>query len=246
MESNGNYQSAADHPSDEAAEEAVLVPPAKLQKKRTRATRVSASITPGDCAAPSTSTPTSGSTSAAVLPPVARRRTASMGSAFTHTPGFSFEAPNGVTTRTVAAICALAMRGFGQGYSIYPEPIAEGGLLIATWPGKQGNAYKSVRFHVRSVLGRWPDIRGGLDTYEEWRRSEPAVIWSGPQKGDRSPQCAHSTYLKAMHGAPCWTKGEVHKIAEAFESVGLIVQKQSLRKLTAKALVDHGELGDPV
>lgn len=168
-------------------------------------------------------------------------------------PGFSSEVP--ITTGTIVRLVEALQRHFGPGYEFRPEPITEGGIQMTAWPGKHDpSAYKTVRFHVESNCkghGSWPWIDEG--TWREWCENVhlglETPIWylssaANMQRGKKKKRASKliiDTFLKAFHGAPCWTPESIGLLINAMEAVGLTRRRSRLPK--KKDLKTIGDLG---
>jgi hypothetical protein len=93
----------------------------------------------------------------------------------------------------------------GSDYVLEPEAITEGGCSFVSWPGKQPGQYKCVRFSF--AVGKWPWITNGEAKEEDMDRQ------LGPDTRNRL-----GTYLKALYGAPAFTRAEVVAVAEALHA----------------------------
>lgn len=158
---------------------------------------------------------------------------------FTYCNGPAFVADKGllITTNTIVGLIDALTEQFGEGYTFVPEAIVEGGIQMTSWPDKEPDVgYKTFRFHIQR-RERWPWI--GPDTLAEWRApGHEQTIWSPPPGSDRTK---FHIFLKAFHGAPCWTRECMTKVIAAFQSVGIAHVKSSVP--TNKAMREVGELG---
>jgi hypothetical protein len=100
------------------------------------------------------------------------------------------------TTRDIVDLIHLLEKPgvFSVPYKFYPEPITEGGLVL-DWPDRTDGQYKSLRFYFN---GHWPVIN--CTTRWDWEDSPPITLRDKEEFG---------TFIKAFHGAPCWTKDEL-------------------------------------
>lgn len=147
------------------------------------------------------------------------------------------------TTTDAAALCDDLSRTFGPGYVFAPEAICEGGIEMRGWPGKMPGQYKTFRFGASSNFGKWPWIVPG--TLEQWRHSPPAVVFRHLERRDAMSRTGRSTsilplFLKAFHGAPCWTEEELRLVRGCFERLGFRTQNRPRGKLA-----EQGSLGKP-
>lgn len=126
-----------------------------------------------------------------------------------YTSGFSLHFPPRAerlaSFRRIRLACAEANERLGSDYVLEPEAIVEGGVNFAVWPGKQPGQYKCVRifFHV----GKWPWIKNGEADEEDMNRK------LGPDERNRL-----DTKLKALYGAPAFSRAEVVAVAEALQA----------------------------
>jgi len=175
-------------------------------------------------------------------------------SCYTLTPGFVLKYDvdyQYITTHLIVRVCTQLEKSFGEGYSFVPEAITEGGILMLSWPGCTKGQYKSIRFHRYRGTGSWPWLAHASDLIKNrhsWATKDAVIIWSadtGPYaNGRKSQRLVLQTYLKAMYGAPCWTKAEVRKLADAFESEGFTCTRvKSVKQL--KKVDPHGRLTTP-
>lgn len=142
----------------------------------------------------------------------------------THCDGPTFFSHrDGLTTRDVVDLCRDLSLTFGRGYAFCPEPITEGGILMERWPEKKPNDYKSIRFHPRGKdqNDRWPRIE--KDTLKNWNTGPNKMIFRSklPPEPSSKKTCELyiDTFLKALHGAPVWTRDEVSKLSTCFEAL---------------------------
>jgi len=135
------------------------------------------------------------------------------------------------TTNDVVRLCDELTASFGPGHVFDPEAITEGGIIMRAWPGKARGQYKTFRFSLRGTPVLWPLIDEG--TLDRWRLLPPKVVYS---KG------LQPLFLKAFHGAPCWTTEELRILRGCFERIGFRVRG---RPRGSGRLVQVGELGDP-
>ncbi len=155
---------------------------------------------------------------------------------YTNCSGPLFSSPSPITTKTIVDfIDALAQR-FGDGYVFELEQITEGGIQMTSWPEKKdlANALKTLRFELGC---KGPVIKS--DTLERWRNEPSIAIWTAK----RDEKLKGAIGLKAMQGAPCWTKREVSLIMDALNTVGFKCLKSSMP--TNEDMKSFGELGDP-
>ena len=167
----------------------------------------------------------------------------------TYTDGPKLKCDNVITTHTIIELIGLLRLEFGPNYDFAPESITEGGIIMTNWPGKiEGRypderqpPYKSLRFRLHDY-GDWPSVKN----FHEWSDNEPKIIWSqhmkirscGHHSKDDICMCVGpafrlkrgqfkwgsmkgTTFLKAFHGAPAWSRGEIHAFKRALVSVGM-------------------------
>ena len=123
--------------------------------------------------------------------------------------GFELRFPTGASRlasfRDIQEACAKANERLGSGYVLEPEAITEGGFSFVSWPGKQPGQYKCVRFYF--AVGKWPSITNGEAAEKDMDRQ------LGPDTRNRL-----DTHLKALYGAPAFTRAEVVAVAEALHA----------------------------
>lgn len=127
--------------------------------------------------------------------------------------------------KDIALLCKDLEQAFGDGYKFEPERICEGGILMKSWPGKTEGMYKTMRIAFKNE-GRWPWIKSN-DPIEEFLSGEKMLY---PSKKEVS------TFLKAFHNAPPWTREELEIFARCLLQNGLKVKgkypsKKSLREI---------------
>jgi hypothetical protein len=106
---------------------------------------------------------------------------------------------------------ALEARPEFAGIKFTPERITEGGLYF-NFADKPPGWYKTVRFH--NIIWSWIDE----DAIEKWEHSDQVLIAKG---------YVIETTLKAMGGAPAFSKEELAALGEVFNQHGLVkTQKQ--------------------
>jgi hypothetical protein len=155
--------------------------------------------------------------------------------AFTYTGGFRIKTPSDITSKMMVLIIDQLHVTFGPGYSFAPEAISEGGILFADWPGRQEGEYKTLRIQLFESGSAWPYISD--TTLTEWRAGLETIIF---RKGCNK-YLQGGTFLKAFHGAPCWTIAELRSFRDAFAHAGITC----LEKLpTEKSLCAVGGLGN--
>lgn len=91
------------------------------------------------------------------------------------------------------------------GVLVVPEPITEGGLLV-----KCGIGYKSARIH--SKTGVWPSIPNGLEVLDS-----ESIIYPDLTGG--------YTFLKALDGAPAWSRSEIADLENVWNCCTVVNQK---------------------
>lgn len=84
--------------------------------------------------------------------------------------------------------------------------------------------YKALRFELNND-GDWPQIQA--TSLQQWRDGPEETIWPVGRTGKRNG----GTFLKAFHGAPCWTVEEVENFRDAFQSYGVTLSNSKLRKV---------------
>ena len=121
-------------------------------------------------------------------------------------------------------------------YLFEPEKINEGGIKMKNWPKKKKGEYKTFRFWKYYGNGNWPWLYDD-DILDKWSNSEDKIIFDVVYK----PRELYKTkkhwldsydknekillihlFLKAFHGAPCWTYDELNKIEKCFKKIGFI------------------------
>lgn len=168
-----------------------------------------------------------------------RQRTKSEGP-YTCCDGPRFSCSFPITTKTIVDLVHALRKRFGEGYEFGLESITEGGIQMTSWPGKEeGHVYalKTMRFQM--AQDNWPRVEE--HTLKSWEKSEPFVLWSSQKK---SGSLKGALYLKAFHGAPCWTSESVAHIVEAFQSIGFKCVKSGIPK--KNKLAQYGNLGGTV
>jgi hypothetical protein len=155
--------------------------------------------------------------------------------AFTCTEGFRIKTPSDITSKMMVSIIDQLHVTFGPGYSFAPEAISEGGILFTDWPGRQEGEYKTLRIQLFKSAIAWPYISD--TTLTEWRAGLETIIFL---KGFNK-YLEGRTFLKAFHGAPCWTLAELRSFRDAFLRAGI----SCLKKLPSeKSLNSTGRLGN--
>ncbi len=140
----------------------------------------------------------------------------------TYCRGLQCKFTKNITKKEYIEICEELNVGFaekfGGSYSFQPESITEGGLVMVQFPSKDGRMYKTMRHRLvyNNRLGMrtcisWPWI-GGDETIEAWKLDESVLIPSGTES---------DTFLKAFHGAPCWSIAELILVREVFLKHGI-------------------------
>jgi len=149
---------------------------------------------------------------------------------YTYTPGPTFKL-NGPVTAVQVANVIDDLNYLMPGCNFAPEAICEGGI---SWPVQRQGPYKTFRFD--SCMGDWPwlshpDLNGSL------RECDDQVVF------DDFRSKSFDTFLKAFHGAPCWTLKELRVFVVAIEKN----TSMTLKKMpTAKSLIcTRGNLGLP-
>ncbi len=100
---------------------------------------------------------------------------------------------------------------FGDGYEFEIEDVCAGGIVFKKFPGKTDKMYKKFQFTETRGNAQWP--------IEEMKDSNNYYI-HGPRVVFRYKEIMH-TLLKALDGAPCWTRWELTKFAECLSCYGL-------------------------
>jgi len=175
---------------------------------------------------------------------------------YTYTNGFYARAQANVTRHSIVRLIEEMHREFGPGYTFVPEPISEGGVQMVHWPNISATAkseghYKTFRFQWNGDgEEKWPWIEDPATVVTRWSAAPDVPIWASvePRRGicvDRKPQLRRfGIFLKAFHGAPCWTLSEVKSLANAFQRAGFRVVVSSLPK-GEKKLHKFGDAGLP-
>lgn len=135
----------------------------------------------------------------------------------TYTSGYHLKIMRNITKKDIVVLCDDLNKTFGDGYDFRPEAINEGGILFHDFPGKSGNMYKTIRFSSGRTP-RWPIINQ-QSVMDDWKENDTQIFVSNNFYEERYATKI-STFLKAFHGAPCWTKSELEKFEKCFESVG--------------------------
>jgi len=134
---------------------------------------------------------------------------------YTYFAGPNIRVSRNITTKTMVNLIDALCERFGPGYSFALEPISEGGIQMTSVE----HGFKTFRFNLNNY-GEWPSINGAT-TLQSWRDNEHAtVIWNA-----RDAVMRGGLFLKAFHGAPCWTRDELNKVASALASVGITCLK---------------------
>ena len=124
----------------------------------------------------------------------------------TYTHGFKLNVLHNLSKGDILSLCNQLSTAFGPGNEFRPEPIGNGFLIWAQWPGKDAEGYKCMRlFADRDQSYRWPWIH--QDVMEDWKENPDIVI----------PKGKYYTFLKAFHTAPMWTQDELKRVKECLE-----------------------------
>ncbi len=154
--------------------------------------------------------------------------------AFTLKSGFRIKTAADITSTMMVSVIDHLHVAFGPGYSFVPEDITEGGIMFADWPGRKDGEYKTLRIQLYQSDVSWPWISS--TTLDEWRTGPDVTLYAkGPDKF-----LAGGTFLKAFHGAPCWTIAELRRFRDAFMHAGISCPK---KLPTSNSLKGHGTLG---
>lgn len=135
----------------------------------------------------------------------------------TYCSGDEFAFDGQLTKDMVASICKELSRLFGEGYIFEQEAITEGGILMKAWPGKAEHHYKTMRWYGFE----WPWVIQG----ERWEGREDIIEKDRWRWGNRI-----STFLKAFHGAPCWSIDEIMKIRDVLSEFGFKLRSRMNKK----------------
>ena len=141
---------------------------------------------------------------------------------YIHGPELDFgrDALTQTTLGDIRAACSAAAKELGEGYTLEPEPISEGGVLFTSWPGKIGEKpYKSMRF---GGLGGWPLLTDDI--------CDKITIHVARRERLRF-------FLKAFYSAPPFTVRELTVVATAISScfAGSTVKKMPSATHLARA-----------
>jgi hypothetical protein len=129
-----------------------------------------------------------------------------------------------------------------NGYRVNRDNACEGGFLVTRWPGSEFDdkyAYKTIRFshncNGKMKQHDWPCIIPG----DDWHGDETIVFEKKYELG---------TYLKAFHGAPCWTMQELDVFTQAFATVSITLKPRQKMKLAEmqRDLITYDTLGLPL
>lgn len=161
----------------------------------------------------------------------------------TYRNGFKLKYGRDITAYKLLEVLENLQGEFGSDYKFDLEAISEGGIIFTEFPNKTNQSYKSLRFHLYEYEVGYPVIKSSY--LETIKSNEDFVIWKCPKhhsdKSKRKNTIIGSTFLKAFHGAPVWTKCEIDLFRNAFERAGFQVTDYS--RLTNKHLCSYGVLG---
>lgn len=147
---------------------------------------------------------------------------------YTHGLLFISKTKRQITKHDIYLLCLKLQEKLGAGYKIMPEAITEGGIEFVDYPNKKKDEYKSMRMRSScNGVGRrgWTQIPMDFKL-EDWKNNNDSLytLFEGEKK------LQISTFLKAFHGAPVWTKEELLHIADIFQEFGFTYIKSSMPK----------------
>jgi hypothetical protein len=159
---------------------------------------------------------------------------------FTYEHGPTYRVGSPITKDKMETLTSELNMKLPNGYRVKREAICEGGFCVYEWPGSEFDdrySYKSIRFTENFNGGKphdWPTIKRG----DDWSGDETIIFEKGYELG---------TYLKAFHGAPCWTMQELNVFTEAFASMDITLKPRQKTKLAEmeRDLICRGTLGVP-
>jgi hypothetical protein len=151
-----------------------------------------------------------------------------------------FETNDHFTTKSIVTLCNLLEERFGAGHEFAPEPITEGGLKMTKFPGLVDGAYKTMRFSVGDSSRRvgWPWITS--DARKRWNALPAEDLFARRDPEFGSSRLQIGLFLKAFHGAPCWTRDEIRIVAQCFEALGFVSRG---KPPSGRMLESRGDLG---
>ncbi len=120
--------------------------------------------------------------------------------------GHQYTFDQSLTVGDVRKLCKELEESFGEGYRFCPElGVAEGGIEMEIWPGRNPGEYKSMR--LRCAFDGWKIF---------------AKFFPSPPKDDEIvfPSGYYQTFFKAHRGAPTWTDEELEKTVLCLKKIG--------------------------
>lgn len=116
----------------------------------------------------------------------------------------------------------------------------EGGFEFASWPGFmfcEDGAFKGIQFDHQNQFGIWSNADP----------STRALCAADPDRIVFMPDETNGVELKlslrALHGAPIWTKSEIMTISNVFKLHGFRTRGRDYKRVI---LCSHGPLGAPL